>query len=177
VLAGSGEPGHQEEAWALALEGVGADPSNHLQLGIAHTVLARVALRRGELAEAEARARRACELLGPFGAYLLVACRLLSAVLRAQGRLAEARGVAERGVQALEAMGGQGSQSVGVHLALAEVCLAQGDSPSAGAAVRQALHCLHTRAADIPELAARERFLHQVPENARTLALARQCGG
>jgi hypothetical protein len=45
------------------------------------------------------------------------------------------------------------------------------------AALRRALQCLRTRAGDIPDAAARERFLQQVPENARTLELARQRWG
>jgi hypothetical protein len=40
-----------------------------------------------------------------------------------------------------------------------------------------ALQALETRAEDIPDTATRERFLRQVPENARTLELARQFGG
>lgn len=44
-------------------------------------------------------------------------------------------------------------------------------------ALRGALRCVRARASDIPEAEARERFLSQVPENARTLELARQRWG
>ncbi|HYO59586.1 hypothetical protein [Archangium sp.] len=57
------------------------------------------------------------------------------------------------------------------------VLSAEGDTPAGEAALRRALQCLRTRAEDIPDAAARERFLRQVPENARTLALARQRWG
>jgi hypothetical protein len=60
---------------------------------------------------------------------------------------------------------------------LAEACLALGDEDAGEQALRQALRCLRLRAEDIPVAAARERFLHQVPENARALALARQRWG
>ena len=39
------------------------------------------------------------------------------------------------------------------------------------------LRCVRLRASDIPDMEARERFLRQVPENARTLELARQRWG
>jgi len=66
---------------------------------------------------------------------------------------------------------------VGTWLALAEACLAQGDRPAADEALRQAVRSLLLRAEDIPEAAAKERFLSQVPENARTRELAMQRWG
>jgi len=62
-------------------------------------------------------------------------------------------------------------------LALAEACLAEGDTGAGEAALRRAVECVRARASDIPEAGARERFLRQVPENARTLELARQRWG
>ena len=44
-------------------------------------------------------------------------------------------------------------------------------------ALRAALRCVRARSSDIPEPGARERFLRQLPENARTLELARQRWG
>jgi eukaryotic-like serine/threonine-protein kinase len=102
---------------------------------------------------------------------------VLSTILRAQGRAAEARQVAELGVRELERMGCEGVYAVGMHLALAEACFA-GDEPEAGkAALHEALRCVRARASDIPEPEARERFLRQVPENAWTLELARRHWG
>jgi hypothetical protein len=66
---------------------------------------------------------------------------------------------------------------VGVHLALAESCLAGGDAQAGEAALRKAMQCLRACAHDIPDVAARQRFQLQVPENARTLELARQRWG
>jgi hypothetical protein len=101
----------------------------------------------------------------------------LCATLMKQGRCAEARTVAEEGVQALERMGGAGAASVGIWLALAEACLDQGDPAAGDGALRRAMQCLLLRAEDIPDAAARERFLSQVPSNARTRALAVQRWG
>ena len=45
------------------------------------------------------------------------------------------------------------------------------------AALRKSLQCVRSRARDIPDEAARQRFLREVPENARTLELARRRWG
>jgi eukaryotic-like serine/threonine-protein kinase len=176
TLASSPDPAHWEEARALALEEL-ADTSPQLHAGWAQLALARVALHRGELAEAETQAHKSRELLAAYPPYRLFARTLLSTALLAQGRTAEAREMAALGVGELGLLGRAGTASVGVHLALAEACLAQGDTQEGEAALRQALHCVRSRASDIPDTAVRERFLHQVPENARTLALARQRWG
>ncbi|HYO73583.1 MAG TPA: serine/threonine-protein kinase PknK, partial [Archangium sp.] len=145
--------------------------------GLGYAALAQVMLRKGELLEAEAHGRTACQLLKPLLTYSVLAHTVLSSILLAQGRAAEARQVAMPGVRALEQMGGAGVYAVGMHLALADACFAEGDARSGEAALRQALACVRARAHDIPDTEARERFLRQVPENARTLELARQRWG
>ncbi len=98
-------------------------------------------------------------------------------MLLAQERASEARQVAALGAQRLEQSGSECAATVGLRLALAEACLAEGDVQAGEAALRKALQCLRTCAHNIPDEAARERFLLQVPENARTLELARQRWG
>ncbi len=175
LLAGSSDPAQQQEALALASSSEAA-PIPQIS-GLAHVVKARVAASTGALTEAEAWARRACELLTSLPFDQFHARTLLSQVLLAQGRTAEARQEAALGVQRLEECGSQGAQAVRVRLALAEACLAEGDTPAGEAALREALRCVRERARDIPDTAARERFLRQVPENARTLELAHQRWG
>ncbi len=175
LLAGGSEPRQREEALALANTQQLGGPS--LFLGLTHTLKARVAVNGGDLTEAETRAREACEILTPFPFQRRMAQTLWTQVLLSQGRAAEAREVATLGVQRLEQSGSDGAGAVGLRLALAEACLAEGDVETGEAALRRALQCLRARARDIPEAAARERFLHQVPENARTLELARQRWG
>jgi tetratricopeptide (TPR) repeat protein len=172
LLAGSADPFQREEALALANDQDAKGPG--LFSGLTHLLKAKVAENGGDLAEAEARARAACELLAPFPTHQRMAQTLLTRVLLAQGRASEAREVAVLGVQRLEQCGSGGAEAVGLRLALAEACLAEGDTQAGEAALRRALQCVRTRAEDIPNAAARERFLHRVPENARTLALARQ---
>jgi ATP/maltotriose-dependent transcriptional regulator MalT len=175
VLSSSPEPGPWEEARTLALEEI-ANPGPRMHLGLVHSVLARVALRRGELAEAEAQAHKANELLATFPSFRLLT-HIRGTVLLAQGRTAEARQEASHCVREWEALGRAGVASVGVHLLLAETCFTQGDTGAGEAALRTAVRCVRERARDIPDEAARERFLRQVPENARALELARQRWG
>jgi tetratricopeptide (TPR) repeat protein len=177
VLASSAEPRHQEQARQLALQALETETVNVVRLGISHLVLARVAQAQGQLSEAEARARTACELLELVAAYRIMAHVTLSTVLRAQQRLEEARAEAERGVRTLEPQGVGGASSVSTWLTLAEVCFEQQDGEAGERALREALRCLHLRAADLPTGEARERFLSQVPENARVRALAREQWG
>jgi tetratricopeptide (TPR) repeat protein len=177
VLASSAEPRHHEEARQLALQALETEKVNVLRVGLSHLVLAKVAWVQGQLSEAEARAREACEVLELFAPYRLMANVTLSGVLRAQQRLEEARAEAERSVRALEQLGEAGALSVGTWLALAEACFALRDGEAGERALREALRCLHLRAADIPTGADRERFLSQVPENARVRALAHEQWG
>jgi hypothetical protein len=177
VLVSSTEPAHLEEARQLALHTVETERVNVMRLGLANLALARLAELEGQLAEAEAQARKACEVLELFLPYRVMAHTRLSAVLRAQRRLVEARAEAELGVRTMEQMGRFGAVSVGIWLALAEACFAKEDQEPGERALREALRCVHLRAEDIPEAAARERFLSQVPENARARELARQLWG
>jgi tetratricopeptide (TPR) repeat protein len=177
ALLDSTDAAHQEEALALANQVLTTDKGNLLRLGSAQVVLAAVATRQGRWAEGESWARRACDTLSRFLPYQLIARTTLCATLMKQGHASEARTVAEAGVQILERMGGAGGTSVGMWLALAESCLAQGDSTAGEAALRRAVQCLLLRAQDIPDAAARERFLSQVPPNARTRELASQRWG
>jgi eukaryotic-like serine/threonine-protein kinase len=177
VLADSSDTAHQEEAQALAHQVLEIEQVNPLRLGNAQTALAAVATHRGQLSEAETWSRQACETLSRFLPYQLMAYTLLCATLTKQGRPSEARTLAEAGVRVHERMGGAGATSVGIWLAVAEACLAQGDVTAGEDALRRAVQCLLLRAEDIPDAVARERFLSQVPHNARTRELASQRWG
>jgi serine/threonine protein kinase len=174
VLSGSHEPAHQEEARRLALLEREAERTNPQHLGIAAIALARVALARGSFGDAERWAREACALLKALPVYQVYARTSLSTALRCQGRVHEGRAEAEQAMHLLERMGGEGSTAVGVWLTLAEACEAQADNAAAEGALRKALECLRLRGEALPDAAARERFLSQVPGNARVLHLARE---
>lgn len=176
VLANSPTQVERQEAHAWALERVEVD-SNPYVPGMRHALLARMNAEGGALREAELHARKACEMLVPFQAYVAYARTVLSTILKAQGRASEARQVAEVGVRELERMGSEGVYAVAMHLALAEACFAEGDESTGEEALHKALRCVRARASDFPEPEARERFLRQVAENARTLELAHQRWG
>jgi serine/threonine protein kinase len=178
TLADSSEASHWRQARARAQSFMGTESRNILHVGIAHAVLAKVAVHFGDWHEAEAQAMHACAILLHLSPPFLLLARLaLGAALLGQGRSAEARQVVELGMEGLEQLGGAGCFAVRAHLALAEVCFAQSDTVPGEASLRQALRTLRTRAGDIPEPTARERFLRQVPENARVLELAHQRWG
>jgi hypothetical protein len=134
-------------------------------------------MKQGAPLEAETWAREACETLRMIPVPQIVARTCLSTALLAQGRVQESVAEAEQGVRVLEQIGGTGVTSVGAWLALAEACQAQGGDAASERALRQALECLSRRSRDLPDTAALERFLRQVPENARLLQLARQRWG
>jgi tetratricopeptide (TPR) repeat protein len=177
VLSSSSESAHLEEAGHLARLILETEKPNLLHQGVAHVALARLALFQRQLPVAEVQARRAIELLAVLVPFHLIACRTLFTVLLAQGRNEEARAVAERGVQALEQLGGEGAGAVGAWLSLAEAALAQGETEVAENALRKVQQGLFLRARDITDAAALERFLSQVPENARARELVRQRWG
>jgi hypothetical protein len=177
VLARSPDPEHRREAEALARGCVGIEDSYAFRRGMAHAVLAKVRGDNGELSGAVVHAREACVLLAPYRADVVYARGILSALLLVQGHAPEAREVAALGVRELEEAGSQGVYAVSIRLALAEACFGLGEVAPAEAALRAALRCVWARARDIPEAGHRERFLLQIPENARTLALARERWG
>jgi eukaryotic-like serine/threonine-protein kinase len=177
LLAGSPDPEHRREAHVLAREGIGLDDSASFRNGLSHAVLAKTWADPETLGEAEGHARKACALLMRFQADVVFARGVLSSVLLARGNVAEAREVAVLGVRELESNQSQGVYAVSMYLALAEACFQAGDRELAESSLRQALVCVRARAQDIPEPAHRERFLRQVPENARVVALALECWG
>jgi len=177
VLSGSTDRGHQEEAGQLARLILETEKPNLLHQGVAHLALARVAQSQKELPVAEVQARRAGELLTGLMPFQLIALRSLCVALLAGGRPEEAREVADRAIQALEQMGGEGSGAVGAWLSLAEAAIAQGKSGIEENAMRKAGKILDRRAQDITDPAARERFMSRVPEHARTRDLLRERWG
>ncbi len=93
--------------------------------------------------------------------------------LLALGRTDEACAAAQDAVRRLDALGGVNEGESRARLALAEALHAAGDLARARAALALARERLEARAAKIRDEALRRSFLDGVPENARTLALAR----
>jgi tetratricopeptide (TPR) repeat protein len=135
-------------------------------------VLAEVLRRVGEHEAAERELATARALMGPLDEPGVLAT--LAMLRLAAGRAEEARDHAADAVARLAAMGGCGLfRGAFVRLAHAEALHATGALDAARAAIAEARAHLLAIAGRIAEPAYRQGFLDAVPENARTLALAR----
>jgi len=144
--------------------------------GPGRRVLADLLCRRGEPAAAERTARAALPLLTVHPLERMAATATLAAALLAQGRAAEALAAAEEAMRQYEALGSFGFRGAYARLVHVEALEATGDHASAARALAAARDRLRIQAAKIGDLALRRSFLEDLPENARTLALARQWG-
>jgi CheY-like chemotaxis protein/tetratricopeptide (TPR) repeat protein len=143
-------------------------------LGMAHGVLARLALRRGALELAEAESSTACERGRAFPAYSWDVVALRVRILLALGHTAEALGTGEEALQWFEHIGLAGYGELDLRLSVAEARDAAGHPEAAREQLRGALPRLRRCVENIPDAAARERYLVEVPTCARLLSLARE---
>jgi hypothetical protein len=176
LLAERGEP---DRARDLA-EGIVASGRAR---GLAHEegrgrwILAEVLRRTGALEAADSEAQAALAMLGaacPTDAPGALAT--LAALRLSQGRADEAVAAAEDGMARYRALGACGHLFRGSFLRLVHVesLDAVGRREAARAALMEARDRLLSIAARIGDPAYRESFLENVPENRRTLALARE---
>ncbi|HWO25256.1 MAG TPA: hypothetical protein VNO30_41235, partial [Kofleriaceae bacterium] len=143
-----------------------------IEEGRGRWVLAEVLRRRGDLEEAEREIAPALSMLPPIDQP--GARATLAAIHLAQGRTADARAAAEDAAARAAAMGGAGMfRTAFVRLVRAEALQATGDPAAARRAIADARARLLAIADRIPDPAYRRSFLENVPENAKTLALAR----
>ncbi|WP_437721973.1 serine/threonine-protein kinase [Sorangium sp. So ce861] len=143
----------------------------------ARRVLAEVALFRRDPVLAHAHAERSVEIAGELGGlytYQYVTSQLRA--LLANGRVAEARDIARSRLESFKQWEGGGYLEVPFRLAAAEALCAGGDRAAAEAALRETLRQIELRAANIPEEAARGRYLAR-RENVRAFTLARAWSG
>jgi tetratricopeptide (TPR) repeat protein len=97
--------------------------------------------------------------------------------LLAAGQIERALAAAREAMDILEGLTGIEEGESLIRLAFAEALAAHGDLPAARAAIREARERLLRRAAKVGDPALRQSFLERVPENARTLARARELLG
>jgi hypothetical protein len=148
--------------------------TNHMPvIGVAYGALAEIRRRQGDLVAAEQEARVACEAARPFPTFAGKVTALHASILLEQGRAHEALAVAEAGVRELERLGLEGHGEIDLRLSLAEALYAVGRTDAAHAALADTIPRLKKRLDDIPEPAARERYLANVPASARVVALAK----
>jgi tetratricopeptide (TPR) repeat protein len=168
------DQGALAEARALAtqLAEFGREHGNPLEEARGRWVLAEVLRRMGDLAAADHEAQVALAMAVPLEQPGVLAT--LSALRLAQGRAADALATAEDALARGTAMGGCGQfRGAFVRLAHAEALHATGAHAAARAAIARARAYLLAVADKIADPGYRASFLDQVPENARTLALAR----
>ncbi|WP_437309303.1 serine/threonine-protein kinase [Sorangium sp. So ce388] len=130
--------------------------------------------RAGDLAGAEAEARRAVDLLEREAPQLVFARATVAGVLLARGRVAEALLEARAALALLDALGVVEQGEAFARLVHAEALFAAGDLPAARSAIARARARLLDVASQLDDAAQRERFLQGVEENARTLQRARE---
>ncbi|XYH94989.1 protein kinase domain-containing protein [Sorangium sp. So ce1128] len=145
--------------------------------GGAYIYLAEVFRLAGDLPSAETEARKGCELFADVPTLIPYALAILAGVLLAAGRAGEALEVANRAAElAAPIIAAQGHLEEGeshIYLVRAEALEACGAREEAHATIATARGRLLERAARIANPAWRASFLENVPEHARTLALAR----
>ncbi|EYF01502.1 serine/threonine-protein kinase [Chondromyces apiculatus] len=140
--------------------------------GASRVYLAEIALLSGDLTAAEREARAAADTLKVAPALRASAVALLSRALLAQGRADEALTFAREAHAELQTLGSLEEGEAMVRLAYAEALDANGEAVNAAEVLAAAREHLLSRAAKISDLRWRDRFLSQVPDNARTLSLA-----
>jgi hypothetical protein len=161
----------QAHALATQLSEYGRAHHNPLDEGRGRWVLAEVLRRMGDLEGADREVQAALAMAMPLEQPGVLAT--LSVLRLAQGRPDEALAAAEDAESRCIAMGGCGMfRGALVGLALAEALRATGDREAARRTIADARTHLLAIADRIPDPAYRQSFLDNVPENARTLALA-----
>jgi len=147
---------------------------NPLMVGLAHGVLAQLAVRRGDLATAEVEARMACERVRPFPIYSWDITALHVQILLTLGRAQEALETGEAALERLSRLGVSGFGEIDLRLAVAEALSATGRTKEGHALLRETLPLLRRRVDDIPDAEARARYLTEVPTHARLLSVAKE---
>ena len=135
--------------------------------------LGRILILAGDLEGAEREARAAAGALVSMPPMHAQALAVLADVLLARERVGEALEAAAEAAKLLASLGTIHEGEALIRLSHARALHAAGDE-RALPAIAEAQGCLLTRAAKLQEPALRASFLEQVPENARTLALAAQ---
>jgi tetratricopeptide (TPR) repeat protein len=142
--------------------------------GVARTYLSEILAASGDHAAAEKEAALAAEELCVAPSLRVAALGALARALLGRGNEAGALAAARESAAALAALGEIEEGESGVRLTHAEALARSGFDAEARAALETARERLLARAARIEEPSWRERFLNDVPINARILALAAQ---
>jgi tetratricopeptide (TPR) repeat protein len=144
--------------------------------GVARTYLSEILAVGGDYAGAEREAALAVETLRVAPSLRVAALGALARARLGRGDATSALAAAREAAAELAALGEIEEGESSVRLTHAEALAHNGEDAEARAVLEAARERLLARAARIEEVAWRERFLHDVPVNARILALASQWG-
>jgi tetratricopeptide (TPR) repeat protein len=168
--------GQLAEALAIedqALEAFRAQGDRRLE-GACRVYLSYILLDLGEIDRAEAELRTALPTAQPPMRPQILSS--LARVLLVRGRIGNALEVATEAAATLDQLGGVEEGESLVRLMLIETLLAFGERAEAVTAARSAYARLLERAVKISSRAYRQMFVESIPENARTIQLARELG-
>lgn len=140
----------------------------------ARTHLSLILLASGDEAGALREAKGAVELTPPNAPSRVFALAVLARAQLVHERPMAALEAAEQAMELLEPLGGVEEGESLVRLVFAEAKRRTGDLEGAASAIAAARSRLHARATLVEDLAFRQSFLRDVPENAQTLRLSRE---
>jgi len=169
--------GRLDEAMAIESEAIAAfvaQGDRRLE-SASRSYLADILAARGDQASAEREIRQGLQVVQAASRPQQLAA--LAQVLLATNRATEALASAREGNDLLEALGGVEEGESLVRLTYAQALQATGDAERARTAIRRARDRVLERAAKITDPEWRASFLENLPENARTLSLARELLG
>jgi len=168
--------GALDEAAAVEAEAVrmAASQGDKRVEGGSRHYLATIHLLRNDIEVAEQEALAAAEMLKVAPPLRAHALATVAQLRMTQKRYPEALAVAEEAMALLESLGGIEEGETAVRLVYGEALYQAGEQDKARAAIEVAAQRVTERARKIKDAEWRESFLKRVPDNARTLALAKQ---
>ena len=174
VLAMSGQPEKLEEAQRLAEADLIELKQNLVLGGVSRCTLGNVFMMLGQLDRAVVELEQAAEVMITLPGLRPLALAFLLQALIKKGRVVEANRVAAQAEDLLGMLGHAGIYEPTVYLGIAEAHMMAGEKTRAEKALRSARTLLLEAAAQLPDDAARQRYLHNVPYHARVMQLAAQ---
>ncbi|HEX4421852.1 MAG TPA: hypothetical protein VH165_28265, partial [Kofleriaceae bacterium] len=142
-------------------------------VGAVNRILAEVSMAAGDRETAEAATLAALASYVSWPHYRMQVVPTAVALFLEQGRIAEARQLAEQTLAQIDEQGGLGICDVPVRLAVAQTRFADGDLEGGGSALQSALEQLRLRADRIKDTGMRESYLAR-PHHRRLIDLARE---
>jgi tetratricopeptide (TPR) repeat protein len=159
ALIETGERRDRDEARGLAEAALARSVAPDIWTSMGYVVLARVHAAEGDLVAAETVIREALDICRVIPLGLSIASPVLIRILLQQGRIQEAQAAAVEGLEVLARLGGTGWMDVRLYVAGTEAFHEAGDHEAAWQAAETGWGLVERRAAEIPDMAACERFL------------------